>query len=126
LPRLALRGIETDFGPEHADTFRRDLRADYVLANPPFNDYDTRTTTSSAAASATTRATQTLHRPHLLSKTHACQPRPHLPRLRHVMLSYAIGAELSYADRRERNEDCALWHRLRIHAIARSVLFWET
>ena len=41
---LALRGIEADFGPEHADTFRRDLhpdlRADYVLANPPFNDFD--------------------------------------------------------------------------------------
>jgi type I restriction enzyme M protein len=41
---LALRGIEADFGPEHADTFRRDLhpdlRADYVLANPPFNDSD--------------------------------------------------------------------------------------
>ncbi len=65
---LALRGIEADFGPENADTFRRDLhpdlRADYVLAtamrdsaitkakpcrkacrrqdNPmPFNDSDT-------------------------------------------------------------------------------------
>jgi type I restriction enzyme M protein len=42
---LALPGIEADFGPEHADTFRRDLhpdlRADYVLANPPFNDSDT-------------------------------------------------------------------------------------
>ena len=25
---LALRGIEADFGPEHADTFRRDLRSD--------------------------------------------------------------------------------------------------
>ena len=25
---LALRGIEVDFGPEHADTFRRDLRSD--------------------------------------------------------------------------------------------------
>jgi type I restriction enzyme M protein len=41
---LALRGIEADFGPERADTFRRDLhpdlRADYVLANPPFNDSD--------------------------------------------------------------------------------------
>jgi len=41
---LALRHIEADFGPEHADTFRRDLhpdlRADYVLANPPFNDSD--------------------------------------------------------------------------------------
>lgn len=41
---LALRGIEADFGTEHADTFRRDLhpdlRADFVLANPPFNDSD--------------------------------------------------------------------------------------
>ena len=44
LMNFALRGIEADFGPEHADTFRRDLhpdlRADYVLANPPFNDSD--------------------------------------------------------------------------------------
>jgi type I restriction enzyme M protein len=41
---LAIRGIEADFGSEHADTFRRDLhpdlRADYVIANPPFNDSD--------------------------------------------------------------------------------------
>lgn len=41
---LAIRGIEADFGPEQADTFRRDLhpdlRANYVLANPPFNDSD--------------------------------------------------------------------------------------
>ncbi|WP_010583953.1 class I SAM-dependent DNA methyltransferase [Schlesneria paludicola] len=41
---LALRGIEADFGIENADTFRRDLhpdlRADFVLANPPFNDSD--------------------------------------------------------------------------------------
>jgi type I restriction enzyme M protein len=41
---LAIRGIEADFGPEHADTFRRDLhkdlKADFVLANPPFNDSD--------------------------------------------------------------------------------------
>lgn len=41
---LAIRRIEANFGPEHADTFRRDLhpdlRADYVLANPPFNDSD--------------------------------------------------------------------------------------
>ncbi len=44
LMNFALRGIEADIGPEHADTFRRDLhpdlRADYVLANPPFNDSD--------------------------------------------------------------------------------------
>ncbi len=41
---LAIRGIEADFGPEQADTFRRDLhkdlRAQFVLANPPFNDSD--------------------------------------------------------------------------------------
>jgi hypothetical protein len=41
---LAIRGIEADFGPEHADTFRRDLhkdlKADFVLANPPFNNSD--------------------------------------------------------------------------------------
>jgi type I restriction enzyme M protein len=38
---LAVRGIEGDLGPEPADSFARDLhpdlRADYVLANPPFN-----------------------------------------------------------------------------------------
>jgi len=41
---LAIRGIEGDLGPEHADSFRRDLhkdlKADFVLANPPFNDSD--------------------------------------------------------------------------------------
>ena len=41
---LAIRGIEADIGKEHADTFRNvqhpDLRADYVIANPPFNDSD--------------------------------------------------------------------------------------
>ena len=41
---LAIRGIEGDLGLEHADTFRRDLhkdlKADFVLANPPFNDSD--------------------------------------------------------------------------------------
>ncbi|MCO6457897.1 MAG: SAM-dependent DNA methyltransferase [Pirellulaceae bacterium] len=41
---LAIRGIEGDLGAEHADTFRRDLhkdlKADFVLANPPFNDSD--------------------------------------------------------------------------------------
>jgi type I restriction enzyme M protein len=44
LMNLALRGIEADFGPEQADTFRRDLhkdlKAQFVLANPPFNDSD--------------------------------------------------------------------------------------
>ena len=65
---LALRGIEADFGPEHADTLRRDLHPDLradtatrvsakpqprshsvgllrserqLLANPPFNASDT-------------------------------------------------------------------------------------
>ena len=41
---LALRGIEADFGPEQADTFREDLhpdlKADYILANFPFNVSD--------------------------------------------------------------------------------------
>lgn len=44
LMNLAIRGFEADLGSEHADTFRRDLhpdlKADYVLANPPFNDSD--------------------------------------------------------------------------------------
>ncbi len=38
---LALRGIWGDLGTHHADTFYNDchqnLRADYILANPPFN-----------------------------------------------------------------------------------------
>lgn len=41
---LAIRGIEADLGPENADTFHKDLhkdlKADYVLANPPFNASD--------------------------------------------------------------------------------------
>jgi type I restriction enzyme M protein len=41
---LAIRGIEANLGPEPADSFLRDLhpdlRADYVLANPPFNAED--------------------------------------------------------------------------------------
>lgn len=43
---LAIRGIDSNLGPEHADSFHRDLhpdlKADYVLANPPFNDSDWR------------------------------------------------------------------------------------
>ena len=38
---LAIRGIEANLGPHHADSFHndlhKDLRADYILANPPFN-----------------------------------------------------------------------------------------
>jgi len=38
---LALRGIEANLGPEWADSFRHDLhpdlRADFILTNPPFN-----------------------------------------------------------------------------------------
>jgi type I restriction enzyme M protein len=41
---LAIRGIETNLGPENADSFHRDLhpdlKADYILANPPFNSSD--------------------------------------------------------------------------------------
>jgi type I restriction enzyme M protein len=38
---LAIRGIEANLGPRHADTFSNDLhpdlKADFILANPPFN-----------------------------------------------------------------------------------------
>lgn len=38
---MAIRGIEADFGPHHADTFFNDLhptlKADFIMANPPFN-----------------------------------------------------------------------------------------
>lgn len=38
---LAIRGIEAELGPYNADTFSNDphptLKADYILANPPFN-----------------------------------------------------------------------------------------
>ncbi len=41
---LAIRRIETNLGPEHGDSFHRDLhpdlKADYILANPPFNMSD--------------------------------------------------------------------------------------
>ena len=38
---MAIRGIDANFGPYHADTFTNDLhpflKADFILANPPFN-----------------------------------------------------------------------------------------
>ncbi|MBI2260284.1 MAG: SAM-dependent DNA methyltransferase [Caulobacterales bacterium] len=41
---LAIRGIDANLGPRNADTFHDDLfpdlKADFVLANPPFNDSD--------------------------------------------------------------------------------------
>jgi type I restriction enzyme M protein len=41
---LAIRGIDANLGPENADSFHRDLhpdlKADFILANPPFNDSD--------------------------------------------------------------------------------------
>lgn len=41
---LAIRGIDANLGGQQADSFHndlhKDLRADYVLANPPFNDSD--------------------------------------------------------------------------------------
>ncbi len=44
---LAIRGITADLGIEAADTFAKDqhpdLKADYILANPPFNYADWRT-----------------------------------------------------------------------------------
>ena len=41
---LAIRGIDGNIGPHNADTFHndvhKDLKADYILANPPFNISD--------------------------------------------------------------------------------------
>jgi len=41
---LAIRGIDANLGPHHADSFHndlhKDLRADFLLANPPFNMSD--------------------------------------------------------------------------------------
>lgn len=41
---LAIRGIEANLGQHNADSFHndlhKDLKADFVLANPPFNDSD--------------------------------------------------------------------------------------
>jgi len=41
---LTIRGIDGNLGPEHADSFHRDqhkdLKADFILANPPFNISD--------------------------------------------------------------------------------------
>jgi len=41
---LAIRRIEANLGPHHADTFHndlhKDLKADFILANPPFNMSD--------------------------------------------------------------------------------------
>ena len=41
---LAIRGIDGNLGPHHGDSFHndlhKDLKADYILANPPFNISD--------------------------------------------------------------------------------------
>ena len=41
---LAIRGIDANLGPHHADSFQqdlhKDLKADFILANPPFNMSD--------------------------------------------------------------------------------------
>lgn len=43
---LAIRGISVDLGEKHADTFsndqHKDLKADFIMANPPFNQKDWR------------------------------------------------------------------------------------
>jgi len=43
---LAIRGIDSNLGQEQADSFHHDLhpdlKADFILANPPFNDSDWR------------------------------------------------------------------------------------
>ena len=64
---LAIRGIEANLGP-NADTFHSDLhpdlKADYILANPPFNISDwaiasSRVPTSAASSSAPSAGTAT-------------------------------------------------------------------
>ncbi len=44
MANLAIRGMDVNLGGQHADSFHndlhRDLRADYILANPPFNMSD--------------------------------------------------------------------------------------
>ncbi len=41
---MAIRGIENNLGSKNADTFHEDLhknlKADFILANPPFNQSD--------------------------------------------------------------------------------------
>lgn len=41
---LAIRGIDAELGPHHGDSFHnnlhKDLKADYIIANPPFNMSD--------------------------------------------------------------------------------------
>jgi type I restriction enzyme M protein len=41
---VAIRGIDANFGPRNADRFRAvlhpDLKAEFILANPPFNMSD--------------------------------------------------------------------------------------
>lgn len=41
---LAIRGIDANLGPQHGDSFHENfhkgLKADYILANPPFNSSD--------------------------------------------------------------------------------------
>lgn len=41
---LAIRGLDANLGPHHGDSFHndlhKDLRADFILANPPFNMSD--------------------------------------------------------------------------------------
>ena len=43
---LVLRGIEANLGPHHGNTFhndlQKDLKADFILANPPFSVSDWR------------------------------------------------------------------------------------
>lgn len=45
---LAIRGISANLGEKHADTFlndqHKDLKADFIMANPPFNQKDWRAT----------------------------------------------------------------------------------
>jgi len=59
---LAIRGIDANLGPEAADSFHNDLhpdlRADFILANPPFNMSDWGQLRSSAMTSVGSTASR--------------------------------------------------------------------
>jgi hypothetical protein len=80
---LAIRGIDFNLGREPADTFTRnqhpDLRADFILANPPFNisDWWHGSLKATRAGSTATRRRQRQLR---LAAAHAAPPEARRPR----------------------------------------------
>ncbi len=77
---MAIRGIDFNFGKKNADTFldnqHPDLRADFVMANPPFNVKDWWSITGGRCALAIRHATQR-QRQLCLDSAHAASPCAH-------------------------------------------------